>query len=131
MRDINYKKLKLQTLLVLCLFSSQILLFSQSTFDINQSTGGNHSVSIERYITDDRGNILIHVNVWGHVKNPGHHLVYDGIDMPTFFHITDHRDLKAAPRVHGVHRKQGLDLDETLGTHSLSLDPSHGQQTDP
>ena len=29
----------------------------------------------------------MHVNVWGHIGNPGHHLVYDGIDLATLFSI--------------------------------------------
>ena len=37
----------------------------------------------EKYISDDDGNILIFVNVWGHVKNPGRHLIYDGMNLPT------------------------------------------------
>ena len=35
----------------------------------------------QRYITDEQGNILMYVNIWGHVKNPGIHLVHDGIDL--------------------------------------------------
>jgi len=34
-----------------------------------------------KYVTDDKGSILMYVNVWGHVKLPGNHLVYDGIDL--------------------------------------------------
>ena len=41
------------------------------------------SISSERFVTDQKGNILMHVNIWGHVKNPGSHLVYDGIDLAT------------------------------------------------
>ena len=28
----------------------------------------------------------MHVNVWGHIGNPGHHLVYDGIDLTIVFY---------------------------------------------
>ena len=30
---------------------------------------------------------MMYVNVWGHVGNPGHHLVYDGIDLATLMSI--------------------------------------------
>ena len=43
--------------------------------------------SINRYVTDQDGNILMYVNVWGHVKTPGHHLVFDGIDIPTLLSV--------------------------------------------
>jgi|TARA_B110000046_G_C12932513_1_gene372090 hypothetical protein len=44
-------------------------------------------VSSKKYITDNNGNILMHVNIWGHVKNPGRHVVYDGIDMATLISL--------------------------------------------
>ncbi len=40
-------------------------------------------ISSERYMTDENGNIMMYVNIWGHVSNPGHVLVYEGIDMAT------------------------------------------------
>ena len=49
---------------------------------INQADYSKY-ISSEKYITDQEGNILIQINVWGHVKNPGHHIVYDGIDLIT------------------------------------------------
>ena len=44
-------------------------------------------ISSEKYLTDKNGNILMYVNVWGEVNNPGHHLVYDGIDLATLLSI--------------------------------------------
>ena len=35
-------------------------------------------ISSERYMTDDKGNIMMYVNIWGHVSNPGHVLVMKG-----------------------------------------------------
>ena len=45
----------------------------------------NHSqlLSNEKYITGEDGVIRMYVNVMGHVKNPGTHLVYDNIDFMT------------------------------------------------
>ncbi len=82
-----YRKINLKILATLCVFIFQILLFSQPSSDMSQAKGLNYSKNSDRYITDDRGNILIHVNVWGHVKNPGHHLVYDGIDISTLLSV--------------------------------------------
>ena len=70
----------------MCVIFSSLVLFSIS-FTIGQETGfspgSNLSVktSNQRYVTDDKGNILMYVNVWGHVKRPGNILVYDGIDL--------------------------------------------------
>ena len=46
-----------------------------------------HQMSSKRYHTDKEGNILMFVNVWGHLTSPGNHLVYEGIDMATLLSI--------------------------------------------
>jgi hypothetical protein len=62
------------------------LLFAQS--NISQTpTFSDFQISSERYMTDDKGNILMNVNVWGHVGSAGHHLVYDGIDLATLMSV--------------------------------------------
>jgi len=38
-------------------------------------------ISSESYVTGSDGIIRMNVNVIGHVKHPGTHLVYDGIDL--------------------------------------------------
>ena len=42
-----------------------------------------YQISSEKYITDSNGNIKMNVNVWGHVGQPGNHLVFEGIDIVT------------------------------------------------
>ena len=42
----------------------------------------------EKYITDQFGVIRMYVNIWGHVNQPGSHLVYDGIDLVSFLSMT-------------------------------------------
>ena len=37
--------------------------------------------SSERYLTDENGNVTMFINVWGHVQEPGHKQVYEGIDL--------------------------------------------------
>ena len=50
-------------------------------------TFSDFQISSERYMTDVKGNIMMYVNVWGHVGSPGHILVYEGIDMATLISI--------------------------------------------
>lgn len=45
-------------------------------------------ISSQRYFTGKDGIVRIYVNVWGAVKKPGIHLVYDGIDITTLMSIT-------------------------------------------
>lgn len=52
-----------------------------------QPTFSDFRISSERYLTDGKGNILMYINIWGEVNNPGRHLVYDGIDMATLLSI--------------------------------------------
>ena len=44
-------------------------------------------ISSERYLTNANGNIMMNVNVWGHVRIPGSHIVYDGIDFASLLSI--------------------------------------------
>ena len=62
------------------------LLFAQSNI-AEQPTFSDFQISSERYLTDDKGNIMMYVNVWGHVGQSGHHLVYEGIDLATLMSL--------------------------------------------
>ena len=53
---------------------------------INNSQN-EYQISSEKYITDSNGNIKMNVNVWGHVGQPGNHLVFEGIDIVTLLSI--------------------------------------------
>ena len=59
--------------------------FCQDEFEYDTKT--NHQISSEKYVTDINGNIRMNINVWGHVNNPGGHLVFAGIDMATLLSI--------------------------------------------
>ena len=61
-----FKKLKL----IIIIFVISNSLYSQSNI--------KGIVSGEEYITSSDGIVQIYVNIWGHVKNPGTYLVYDG-----------------------------------------------------
>ncbi|MBT3180343.1 MAG: hypothetical protein HOB40_05820 [Candidatus Marinimicrobia bacterium] len=58
------------------------MLLAESQDEISP-TFSDFQISSERYLTDEKGNIMMYVNIWGHVNAPGHHLVYEGIDMAT------------------------------------------------
>ena len=45
------------------------------------------SISSADYITGEDGIVRMYVNIWGHVKNPGTYLVYDGIDIMTLISL--------------------------------------------
>ena len=62
------------------------LLFAQSNI-AEQPTFSDFQISSERYLTDDKGNIMMYVNVWGHAGSPGSHVVYDGIDFATLLSV--------------------------------------------
>ena len=59
----------------------------QSSEGVAQPGLERYQVSSQRYHTDNEGNILMFVNVWGHVNSPGSHLVYEGIDIATLLSI--------------------------------------------
>ena len=44
-------------------------------------------LSSERFIPGKDGNIMMKVNIWGHVGNPGSHIVYDGIDFASLLSL--------------------------------------------
>ncbi len=52
------------------------LLFGQDNMIVS-----DFQISSERYLTDDKGKVSMFINVWGHVPNPGHVMVYEGIDL--------------------------------------------------
>jgi hypothetical protein len=62
------------------------LLFAQNDI-AEEPTFSDFQISSERYLTDDKGNIMMYVNIWGHVGSPGHHLVYEGIDLATIMSV--------------------------------------------
>ena len=62
-------------------------IYQQSSEGMTQPDVERYRISSQRYLTDKEGNILMYVNVWGHVNSPGSHLVYDGIDIATLLSI--------------------------------------------
>ena len=91
------------------------LLFAQSNI-AKQPTLSDFQISSERYLTDDKGNIMMNVNVWGHVGNAGHHLVYDGIDLATLMSIVGGPSTGANMKKVRVYREVP-DADGTLVYH--------------
>ncbi len=70
-------------LAILSILLLQVNLFAQNIAHLGNRDISPTKTSNKRFITDENGNILMYVNVWGHVAKPGNVLVYDGIDLPT------------------------------------------------
>ena len=62
-------------------------------------------ISSERYLTDDNGNVMMYVNVWGEVNKSGHHLVYEGIDLATLISIVGGPQSSASLRNTKIYRE--------------------------
>ena len=103
---------KIKYTLSLLLFG---LLFPQGDVT-EQPTFSDFQISSERYLTDDKGNILMYVNVWGDVGSAGHHLVYDGIDLATLMSIVGGPNKGANMKKVRVYREVP-DADGTLVYH--------------
>ena len=46
-----------------------------------------YQLSSQKYISDGQGQIFMKVNIWGEVKSPGSHRVYDGIDFASLLSL--------------------------------------------
>ena len=74
--------MKLKKLTIILLINCLGLTYSQNdTLKIQDNN--SYKFSSEKYITDSDGNIRMNVNIWGHVAQPGSHLVFEGIDLAT------------------------------------------------
>ena len=103
---------KIKYTLSLLLFG---LLFPQGDVT-EQPTFSDFHISSERYLTDNKGNIMMYVNVWGHVGNAGHRLVYDGIDLATLMSLAGGPNTGANMKKVRVYREVP-DADGTLVYH--------------
>ena len=91
------------------------LLFAQNN-NAEVPTFSDFQISSERYLTDEKGNIMMYVNVWGHVGNSGRNLVYDGIDLATLISIVGGPNIGANMKKVRVYREVP-DADGTLVYH--------------
>lgn len=63
-------------------------IFSQNgKIDYTGKVKEQYVISGQDYIAGDDGSLLMYVNIWGHVKNPGTYLVYEGIDLLTLISL--------------------------------------------
>ena len=67
------------------LFNNIIL--SQDINDINRIKFADYQISSKKYVTNENGNVMMNINVWGHVQKPGNIFVNDGIELATLFSI--------------------------------------------
>ena len=71
---------------IILIISSFIFIHAQSKIQPSGEYDA-YQLSSERYFSNSDGQIMMKVNVWGHVKFPGGHLVYDGIDLASLVSI--------------------------------------------
>ena len=71
---------------IILIISSFIFIHAQSKIQPSGEYDA-YQLSSERYFSNSDGQIMMKVNVWGHVKIPGGHLVYDGIDLASLVSI--------------------------------------------
>ena len=55
--------------------------------DYTGKVKSDYIINGQEYIAGDNGDLLMYVNIWGHVENPGTYLVYDGIDLLTLLSL--------------------------------------------
>ncbi|MBH09268.1 MAG: hypothetical protein CMG74_02755 [Candidatus Marinimicrobia bacterium] len=106
------------------------ILFSQdSNISELKSQYEDYQVSSERYLTNANGSIMMNVNIWGHVKSPGSHIVYDGIDFASLLSVVggpmDGAKLKDVRLYREIPDKDGtivynIDLSEFIKTGNRS-----------
>ena len=76
--------IKMKKLMILIILNYLNIVLAQGIIINSQN---EYQISSEKYITDSNGNIKMNVNVWGHVGQPGNHLVFEGIDIVTLLSI--------------------------------------------
>ena len=83
--EIQNKTMKKNIILIILFF---IQLQGQEIDDSLTTTKfSDFQLSSERFISGKDGNIMMKVNIWGHVGNPGSHIVYDGIDFASLLSL--------------------------------------------
>ena len=89
----------------------------------------DYQISSERYITNAEGTIMMNVNLWGHVRSPGSHIVFDGIDFASLLSIVggpiEGANLRKVKVFREIPDADGslvyqIDLDEFMNTGSRS-----------
>ena len=80
------RSVKLNNIFFIILFIS--ISFPQSgKVDYNGRVKSDYVINGQDYIASEDGTLLMYVNVWGHVKNPGTYLVYENIDLLTLISL--------------------------------------------
>ena len=64
-----------------------VIFCQNSRVDYLGEVRADYVISGQEYIASDDGTLLMYVNIWGHVKNPGTYLVYEGIDLITLISL--------------------------------------------
>ena len=73
--------------LIILIILNYLTLVSAQNQVVDNQDDNSFRISSEKYITDSNGNIRMNVNIWGHVAQPGSHMVFEGIDMVTLLSL--------------------------------------------
>ncbi len=87
-------------------------------------------MSSQKYYNDEEGNILMYVNVWGHVNNPGVHLVYEGIDLATLIAFVGGPKRGANLKNVKIYREEKIDNEESSFVINLESFFKNGSRDD-
>ena len=74
----------------LIIYLELLILFNGLSFAQNimqNSKFADFQISSKKYVTNESGNILMNINIWGHVRSPGNIYVNDGIDFATLISL--------------------------------------------
>jgi len=83
----NYKYSINLSKILFSLFFISVIFSQNGRVDYTGQVKNNYVINGQDYIASDDGTLLMYVNIWGHVKNPGTYLVYEGIDLMTLISL--------------------------------------------
>ena len=83
----NYKYSINLSKILFPLFFISVIFLQNGKVDFYGKVNSDHVINGQEYIASDDGTLLMYVNIWGHVKNPGTYLVYEGIDLLTLISL--------------------------------------------
>ncbi len=125
----------MKSILLIIIVFIHVHIYAQS--DFKNSKVSYSQFFNERYIANQDGTIMMKVNIWGHIQNPGMHIINDGTDFASLLSIAggplDGANLKSIRLYREIPDKNGkivydIDLDNFIRTGSrsnfISLNPN-------
>jgi hypothetical protein len=69
------------------LFFAPLLYGQKFELDETKLSGLVKEINKKKFITNNDGNVMMRINIWGHVASPGSYLVDAGIDIISLFSV--------------------------------------------